>query len=420
MNYGFLLDIAIILISTKIFGLFSGKFHMPQVVGALVAGLLFGPAFLNIISSSQVTSSLAELGVIVIMFTTGIGTNFEDLKHAGKPGFLVAFMGVVIPLVMGTGVGFAFGGQDAVKNAFIGVILTATSVSITVEALKEMGKLSTKVGNTILAAAIIDDVLGLVALTLITSFAGEQVNIFAVIIKIVLFFAVVTVLYLIVPKLFNKYIDYKKQKSLHRYPVAAFVVCLILAYIAEEVFGVADIIGAFAAGLMMGATKKAEYIASKFEPVKYLFLTPIFFASIGLKVKIPALSASTILFAVVIIVVAISSKIIGCSIGAGICKYKFSECIQIGTGMACRGEVALIVANKGLVLGLVSNDIFAAIIVMVVCCAVITPVLLKIAFKGSKDIPVQNELLDKIESKDQIEIISDSLIDRDKELKTKN
>lgn len=142
MSYGYLFDLALILVSTKIFGLITKKFQLPQVVGALVAGLIFGPAVLNILNETDFISQLAELGVIVIMFTAGMGTSLQDLKKSGAPGFIVALCGVILPLLMGTGVAFLFTnnmpGSSLLEDVFIGTILTATSVSITVETLKEL------------------------------------------------------------------------------------------------------------------------------------------------------------------------------------------------------------------------------------------------------------------------------------------
>ena len=178
MSYHFLLDLALILLSTKILGLIAQKFQMPQVVGALIAGLILSPAGLGLLSETEFTKQLSELGVIVLMFSAGMGTDINELKHSGKAGFMVAVLGVVVPFLMGTAL--AWGADELgliestgfIENIFIGTILTATSVSITVETLKEMKKLETKVGNTILAAALIDDVLGLIALTLVCSLAG--------------------------------------------------------------------------------------------------------------------------------------------------------------------------------------------------------------------------------------------------------
>ena len=383
MSYDYLLHIALILISTKIFGLITQKFQMPQVVGALLAGLVLGPAFgINWLAPSDMLTKLAELGVIIIMFSAGMGTSVQDLRKSGKPGFFIALCGVLVPLFMGALLAFFFNrgdlahpGSPILQNFFIGVILTATSVSITVETLREIGKLQTKVGNAILAAAIIDDVLGLIALTIITSLAGADVNVWIVLLKILLFFVFIAVVWILFKPAFNWYAARRQSKNLHRYPIIAFVLCLLMAYLAEEIFGVADIIGAFAAGLIIASTSKGEYIANKFQPMQYLFLTPIFFANIGLQVEIPEMTWQIILFAVLLVLIAVLSKLIGCGFGAKCCGFTNREALQTGFGMACRGEVALIVANKGMAMGLLPNALFGPVIIMVVCCAVFTPVL---------------------------------------------
>ena len=194
MSYHYLLDLALILASTKVLGIVTRKFQMPQVVGALLAGLILGPAMLDVLTETEFLTQLSELGVIVLMFSAGMGTDIQELKHSGGSGFLVALLGVLVPLAMGTGLAWVAGHTGLVpdngflEDVFVGTILTATSVSITVETLKELGKLDTKVGNTILAAALIDDVLGLIALTLVSSVAGGREMAFAGYWEIVLFF----------------------------------------------------------------------------------------------------------------------------------------------------------------------------------------------------------------------------------------
>ena len=320
----------------------------------MVAGLILGPAVLNVLQETEFLQQISELGVIVIMFTAGIGTDIQELKNTGKAGFLVALCGVLVPLVMGAGLAYFFNrgefahpGNVWIQNFFIGVILTATSVSITVEALREMGKLTTKVGNTILAAALIDDVLGLIALTIITSMAGDGVSLGLVFLKIILFFVVTTLVGVLACKALNWYAGILGDRDLQRFPVIAFVLCLVMAYSAEHFFGVADIIGAFAAGLVISCTPKAKYIESRFSPLSYLLLTPIFFASIGIKVTLPEMDWKIVLFSILMVVVAVLSKLIGCGLGAKICGFNMHQCVQIGVGMACRGDVALIVADKG-------------------------------------------------------------------------
>lgn len=388
MSYKYLLDIALILLSTKVLGLLTRKFNLPQVVGALIAGVLLGPSVLNILKETDFLSMIAELGVIVLMFTAGLESDIKKLKSVGKSAFVVATMGVIIPLIGGTLVAYIFNDGNLtnvslfLQNIFVGAVLTATSVSITVETLRELGKMSERSANVILGAAIIDDILGILVLTLITSMADNSINVGMVLLKI-LGFLIFTVLigYLI-------YFIFGKWTSMHnfdsrRFVIGAFVICLLMAFSAEEFFGVADITGAFAAGLVLSQNKEKEYIDRRFNIISYMLLSPIFFASIGIEMKISNISSEIILMTVILILVAMLSKIIGCGIGAKICGYNKNEIIQIGTGMMARGEVALIIANKGLKMGVMNIYFLPAIILMVVICAITTPIILKKAYSNT-------------------------------------
>ena len=417
MSYHYLIDIALILLTTKVFGMITKRLQMPQVVGALIAGLDMGPAMLNIIHSTEFLSQVSELGVIVMMFTAGLGTSLNDLKQTGKAGFLVALCGVIVPLIGGTILSLFFNTSTDpnafMQNVFIGVVLTATSVSITVEALKEMGKLNTVVGNTILAAALIDDVLGLIALTIVTSIGGSaDANLLVVLLKIVAFFVLVVVVGIVVKKAMDWYIANVHSTDLQRYPIFAFILCLILSFCAEEFFGVADITGAFAAGLIISTTSKAKYIELKFAPLSYLLLTPIFFASIGLKVELPEMNATIVIFSILLVVVAVLTKWIGCGLGAKLCGLKGHQCEQIGVGMVCRGEVALIVADKGAALGLMPEVFFGPVIIMVVATTILTPILLKFAYRKSDAYEDMQEssLVDRYDEVEQLDYIGESLI----------
>lgn len=401
MDYKFLLDIAIILASTKILGLFTKKVNMPQVVGALLAGVILGPACVGVLTETDMIQNMAELGVIVLMFCAGMETDIEELKRSGKASFVIALLGVIVPLVVGGGVAYLFINNGYIdtsdvtssvflQSVFIGVILTATSVSITVETLKELGKLKTKSGNAILGAAIIDDILGIIALTIVTSLADTSVNIAVVLFKIVLFFVFCGVVGVIVYYAFKKWCEIS-GKGMHRHAIIAFVVCLVMAFCAEHFFGVADITGAFFAGLIISMTQKDQFIASKFDVLSYLLLSPIFFASIGLKVELPKMGPAIIAFAAVITIVALLTKIIGCGLGAKVCGYKNYQALRIGVGMISRGEVALIVASKGAAVGLMSNNIMGPIIIVVVITTIITPILLKPVF-NKEIIPIEGEV----------------------------
>ncbi|MDK0548147.1 cation:proton antiporter [Clostridium perfringens] len=385
LSYEFLFDLALILISTKLFGLITKKVRMPQVVGALVAGVILGPAVLNVLSETEFIQKLAELGVIVLMFTAGLETDINQLKKTGKASFIIAVLGVIIPLVGGFFIASIFNkGNDVntiLQNVFIGIILTATSVSITVETLKEMGKLNTRAGNAILGAAIIDDILGIIALTITTSLADPSINVIIVLAKIVMFFIFAGFAGYLFHWAFIK-LDERYQRDLRRFVIIAFVFCLLLSFCAEEFFGVADITGAFIAGLVISDSNRSKYLNSRFETLSYMLLSPIFFASIGIKVQLTAMTKTIFIFAILLLIVAILSKVFGCALGAKLCKYSNREAIQIGTGMISRGEVALIVANKGIAMGLMLPEFLAPVVIVVVVTTIVTPILLKVVFNN--------------------------------------
>lgn len=396
-DYSYLLDLAIILLCTKLLGLATRKVQMPQVVGALLAGLILGPAMFGILKETNFITAVAELGVIVLMFCAGLETDIQELKASGKASFVIALCGVIVPLIGGFGLAYFFNkpgmiSSDAeasifLQNIFIGIILTATSVSITVETLKELGKLKTHSGNAILGAAIIDDILGIIALTVVTSLADSSVKIGVVMLKIVGFFVCSGVAGYLFYKVYKEWVN-NAEKGLRRHVILAFVFCLLMAYTAEHVFGVADITGAFIAGLIISNTERSVFIETKFDTLSYMLLSPVFFASIGLKVVLPKMNITIVAFSVLLVIVAILTKIIGCSLGAKACRYKNYQCKRIGVGMISRGEVALIVASKGAALGLLGGNFLGPVVIMVVITTIITPVLLKIVFKKKPDQPV--------------------------------
>ena len=422
MSYHYLMDLALILLSTKLLGILTKRIQMPQVVGALLAGLILGPAMLNVLSETEFLTQLSELGVIVLMFSAGMGTDIQELKHSGKAGFLVALLGVLVPLALGTGLAVFAARVGMIvysgflEAVFIGTVLTATSVSITVETLKELGKLETKVGNTILAAALIDDVLGLIALTIVSSVAGGQESILLVLVKIVLFFVFAAVVSLLALKFFRWLMSLWPGRERRRYPVLAFVLCLLMAYCAEEFFGVADITGAYVAGLVISCTPKSTYIQSKFEPLSFLLLTPVFFASVGIKANVSGMTSSLVIFSILLLLISIITKIIGCGLGAKLCHFTGKESLQVGVGMVCRGEVALIVANRGLELGVLSAAMMAPVITTVVGGTILTPVMLKLVFRhdGQTAGAADGSLTDHYNKMEQLDLVSAELLDKDR------
>lgn len=413
-SYSYLLDLALILLSTKVFGLLTRRVRLPQVVGALLAGLILGPACLGILHQTDFIYQVSEIGVIVLMFCAGLETDIDELKRTGKASFVIALFGVLIPLVGGFAVAAYFNRPGMLEstastslmlqNVFIGVILTATSVSISVETLKEMGKLNTRAGNAILGAAIIDDILGIIALTIITSLADSSVNVFLVLGKIVAFFVFVGVGGYLLHIVFQKWVK-GYERDLRRFVILAFVICLVFSYCAEEFFGVADITGAFFAGLIITKTTHTDYIARRFSTLSYLLLSPVFFANIGLQVVLPKMSTMIIVFAVVLVLVAVLTKVVGCGLGAKLCKYSNQDCMRIGTGMISRGEVALIVASKGNAVGLMSADLLGPVVIVVVITTIIAPIFLKMTFSGKKKESAyeENNLMKKVHEREEEE-----------------
>lgn len=390
LSIKFLLDLAIILLCTKLFGLATRKVQMPQVVGALLAGIILGPSVLGVVSETDFISKLAELGVIVLMFQAGLETDFKEIKKCGKASFIIALIGVIVPLAGGFLLGmifnndgniFSISNKKFLENIFIGLVLTATSVSITVETLQEMGKLRTSSGTAIMSAAIIDDIIGIVLLTVVTSLRDSSIHIGIVLLRILVFFIFCIAIGLLARQLFNILIAHHGPKK--RIAIFAFSFCLILSFLAEEYFGIANITGAYIAGMALSNLYHSEYIENKIDSLSFLLLSPVFFASIGIGVTIQSTDTTLMIFTVALIVAAIMTKIYGCSLGAELCGYDKNQSLQIGIGMISRGEVALIIANKGAVLGLLSKQYFTPIIIMVVVTTLITPILLKMVFKSS-------------------------------------
>lgn len=386
--YSVFRDLAIIIIAAKFFGILARKCKAPQVVGEIIAGLLIGPSVLGLVDQTDFILKMAEVGVVLLMFSAGLGTDLKELMKTGPIAFLIACCGVFIPLVSGALIYMAYygispwGSDEFYKAVFIGTIMTATSVSITVSSLKEMGKLKTKVGTTILSAAIIDDIIGIMVLTFVIGFKNPDANPGKVVINTVLFFVFSIVVGYISYKVF-KYVD-KKYPHTRRIPIAGLAYCFALAYIAERYFGIADITGAYFAGIILCSINDSEYIAEKTDINSYMLFGPVFFASIGLKTDIDDMTIPLFLFSIGFVVVALLSKIIGCGLISRICKFSWLDSLKIGVGMMTRGEVALIVAQKGLSVGLVEPVYFTSVILLIIVSSISTPIILKILFSRDK------------------------------------
>lgn len=386
--YSIFKDLAIIIIFAKFFGVLARKCKAPQVVGEIVAGLLIGPCVLGLVQQSDFLTGMAEVGVVLLMFSAGLETDLKELMKTGPIAFLIACCGVFVPLVGGTLLYMGFygtapwGSEKFFTAVFIGVIMTATSVSITVQALKELGRLKGRVGTTILSAAIIDDVIGIVVLTFVIGFKNPDSNPGKVVLNTVLFFVVAIVVGFILYKIFRKLDD--KYPHTRRIPIMGLALCFAFAYIAETYFGIADITGAYVAGIILCSIRDSSYIDEKMEISSYMIFGPVFFASIGLKTNIDSLDGKILLFSLGFVLVALITKIIGCGLMARICRFSTADSLKIGVGMMTRGEVALIVAQKGLSVGVLSPVYFTSVILLIIVSSVLTPIVLKLLYSKDK------------------------------------
>lgn len=388
MNYDFFAFLSVILLMTQVMGKVSRRFNMPIVVGALIAGILLGPSVLNWVPLNGVSGGFvtmaAEIGVVLLMFTAGLETNIKDMTSNLFPSVAVAVLGILFPLAGGFfsyTVYFREGMDDygAVLTAvFMGVVLTATSVSITVEVLREMGKLNGKVGTIILGAAVIDDILGVIALSVITSLKQPSVKVSSVLFNIFWFFCTIAIQWWVVTMLKRHHrLKTENQSAV----IFSMVFCFLLAWTSETIYQVADVTGAYFAGLMLSQLSNAHYIEKQSKIPLNLFFAPIFFASVGLKVSLNNMDSALWIFAILFTLVAVLAKILGCGLGAKLTKCGWKDSLRIGIGMMARGEVALIMAQKGLDTGLLPERLFSLIVLVVLVTTLVAPVMLSVAMK---------------------------------------
>ena len=390
--YSIFRDLAIIILSAKFLGLAARKFAAPQVVGEILAGLLIGPCMLNLVQGSDALSTFAEIGVVLLMFTTGLGTNIKELLKAGPIATFIACVGVFVPLVGGTLLYSAFFGFAAVgtpeffRALFIGTIMTATSVSITVATLQELGHLKSFLGTTIVSAAVIDDVIGIIVLTcVIGASSGEGASLGGVLLNTVLFFLVAIGIGFVIHHAM-KWLDARNPHT-QRITIVSLAFCFAMAYLAEQYFGIADITGAYIAGIVLCSMSDAPYVERRVDISNYVIFAPVFFASIGLKTDISGLTPEILLFSVCFVLVALATKIIGCGLAAKLCRFEWGDALKVGVGMMTRGEVALIVAKKGLEVGVVDSVYFTAVILLIVVSSIATPLVLKMLFAKMPPVP---------------------------------
>lgn len=400
--YQILFPLALILVLSKLLSIGCRKIGLPQVIGLLATGILLGlitlipnqPLITD--SSKEGIAFLAEIGVVLIMFSAGLETDIKQVKETGVASLIITTLGVVFPMGLGFLVSLVLPGSLSepkvlFRNIFYGVILTATSVSVTVAALKELGRLKSPIGTAIVSAAILDDIIGVIILSIIISLDGALVSgdsadigkqIGLVFGKTILFFifaiAIGILVRMIFKKLSNRYDHHR------RLPIFALAFAFFYAYAAEAWFGIADITGAFFAGLFLSGTRDTGYIEKRADTTSYLIFTPVFFAKVGLTSigSFSAIQPSFILFGLLFILAGISGKLVGCGIGAKLSKYSFKDSLRCGVGMMVRAEVCLISAQKGIDAGIIDSSIQPFILVLILLTSFLTPIILKASYKN--------------------------------------
>ena len=401
-------NLAIIIFAAEFMGLLAKKCKAPQVVGQIIAGLLIGPAIFNIVQPSDFLNQMAEIGVVLLMFSAGLETDLKELIRTGPLALAVACVGVAVPLLGGFVLfsllmygGFpSVGSPEFFRALFIGSIMTATSVTISVQTLRELGHLKGKIGTLILSAAIIDDVIGIIVLTFVislsvgdTSVDSNIGNIGEVLLQILLFFVVTIGVGILVYKLFK--LLNKKYEHRRRIPIFGLAFALLMSFVAEEFFSIADITGAYAAGIILSSIKDSDYVAQKMDISSYMIFGPIFFVNIGLKTSFADMTGELVVFSILFVIVSLITKVIGCGLTAKLAKNSWKDSLKVGVGMMTRGEVALIVASKGLNVGLMDQKYFVAVILLIICSSIVTPIVLKLLYKGEplpgEEKPVQVE-----------------------------
>lgn len=377
-----ILELAIILLASKLAGDLSVRLRQPTVLGKLLIGILLGPAVLGVIKGSDILEEISQIGVILLMFIAGLETDVDEFKRTGKASSYVGIAGIILPFGMGYLTGMLLG-MPVFEAIFLGLLLSATSVSISVQALKEMGKLKSREGTTILGAAVIDDVLVIIILAFVMSFFGGDVNLGMILVKKVAFFAVALLAgWKIVPWVLRKFAPLRVSETVIS---AALIICFLFAYMAEYA-GVAAIIGAYLAGVAISMTNYKHEVTEKIETIGYAVFVPVFFTTIGIKVDFSGISSQLALIAG-LSVLAVATKLLGSAFGARVAGFGWRSALGIGAAMVSRGEVALIIAAIGQEAELLTQDMFAVIVIVVLITTIVTPPMMKLFFVKKEDVP---------------------------------
>lgn len=393
--YEILLPLAIILVVSKVLMKGCEKIRFPAVIGMLLSGILVG--LIRYIPGQTVLTAtgmeglafFAKIGVILILFTAGLETDLQKIKSIGGPAVVITVAGVAVPMALGFLVATLCNGgfgaltkETMLQNLFYGTILTATSVSVTVATLREAGKLDSKVGTTIVAAAIIDDILGIVVLSFVLALKGDDAATAGptiVVIRTLLYFVAVAIVAFLASKFFTVLDRHFEHHRL--VPIMGIAFCFIIAYASEKWFGIADITGAYIVGLILSGNKDSHYIDRKADIMGYMLFVPIFFANIGISTEFSDISVSFLAFGALFILAGMVGKFLGCGAAALACGYQPQDAARVGLGMMARAEVALVTAQKGVEYGVIHSSIMPFVVALILITSFVTPLLLHASYR---------------------------------------
>ena len=383
-----LLALAVLIAAAKLMGELSLRLGQPAVLGELAAGLLLGPSVINLLGRPLLQGEsvgvtihvLGQLGVLWLMFAAGLETEFSDLRNAGRPALLAGTLGALLPIAFGLGIGLAFG-YPFVQALSIGIILSATSVSISAQTLLELGVLRSPEGVGLLGAAVIDDILVVAILSVFLALTGVGSSLGGVLAQLGLMLAVLAGVAALSVYVLPRVAEWSSRLRTSQALLAmALASVLLLAWATEALGGVAAITGAFLAGLGLGRSHLRDEIERGLSRLAYAFFVPLFLVDIGLQADARALQAGEAVFAVVLILVAVISKVAGSGLGAWLGGYPRPAALRIGIGMISRGEVGLIVAGVSVANGILAPQVFTVVVLMVLATTLVTPPLLRWAF----------------------------------------
>lgn len=385
--------LSLILFTAKVAGYISTRLGQPSVLGKLLVGILLGPSLLNLMDFpfvahelSEVIHLFGEMGVLLLMFLAGLEFQLDEMRENMRVAALAGTMGVVVPVLLGWGIGLLFG-MTLSASIFLGLTLGATSVSISAQTLMELKVLRTRVGLSLLGAAVFDDILIILLLSIFLAFTsggtGGGLEILVILVRMTLFVGISFLFGMrVLPWVIRQVNRLQISQGLL---VATLITTFVYAVAAEYLGGLAAITGAFIAGLMLARTPEKERIESGVHALAYGLFVPVFFVSIGLSIDLRGFPTQALLFTAVVVLVAIFGKWVGAGWGAKMGGLSGRESVQLGAGMISRGEVGLIAASIGMTNNLVGTNEFSAIVVMVLLTTLVTPPILRALFGRETD-----------------------------------